>query len=127
MNLLSLMAVFIGGGVGSVLRYVAGRLLPASSATAFPWGTFAVNAAGCLLIGVVASAAPHIGMRGECRALLQAGLCGGLTTFSTFSRELFDQLSAGAFGAAALYLVASLAVGLTAVALGYFIGARMVG
>lgn len=115
----------MGGGVGSVARYLVGQLLPTAPGGHFPWATFAVNIVGCLLIGLFATIALHSAMRAEVRSLLIAGLCGGLTTFSTFCREALDLFTAGAVGQAALYVAVSLAVGLGAVAAGYLIASRL--
>ena len=79
--------IFIGGGVGSVLRYLAQiSINERMSGIGFPfsWGTFIVNIAGSLLIGLFYSISERWNLSMEMRLLLTTGLCGGFTTFSTF-------------------------------------------
>lgn len=108
--------VFLGGGIGSALRYAVSVVL---NGHGFPFGTFAVNVLGCFLIGLFGAAAGKFGWSESVRLLLTTGLCGGFTTFSTFSAEGLAFLKDGAYGAFALYAGASLVVGLLAVALGW--------
>ncbi len=83
-----------GGAVGSALRYLAGVMLPSAAGT-FPWPTFVVNVVGSFALGMIAAAATHHDVLSRQQALLLGtGLCGGFTTFSTFSVEsvaLFEQ------------------------------------
>jgi len=106
-----LAAVFAGGAAGALLRVLAAESLPAGN---FPWPTLAVNLAGAFLLGAVMARVAS----GAGRALLGAGLCGGLTTFSTLQLELLDLLGAGRIAVAATYAAASLALGLAAVGAG---------
>lgn len=108
--------VFIGGGVGSVLRYAAGVAL--GGGASFPWATFAVNAAGSLLIGLFSGLAARFAWCDGARLALTVGLCGGFTTFSTFSKEALALAEAGRFGAFALYAFGGVAVGIAAAAIG---------
>lgn len=86
--MLNAMLVFLGGGVGSVLRYAASQLAARAAGTGFPWGTLAVNLAGCLLIGLVAGLSERSASIGPAgRVLLIAGFLGGFTTFSAFGYE----------------------------------------
>ena len=110
--------VFLGGGTGSVLRYLVGMWI---DSTAFPWATFAVNAVGSLAIGLFSGWASRFGWSEETRLLLTTGLCGGFTTFSTFSKESLAIAEAGRWSAFAAYAFGSVAVGIAAVALGYWI------
>ena len=88
--------IFIGGGVGSVLRYIASSLLRNSySPGYFPWGTFVVNIVGCFLIGCFSSLVLKNTINAEMKQLLIIGLCGGFTTFSTFSNESLVLLKDG--------------------------------
>ena len=116
-----LLLVFLGGGLGSGLRYAISRylnpLLPH-----FYLGTFTVNIIGCLLIGVVFG----LSMRNEVlspaqTALFATGFCGGFTTFSSFSFEQLMLLREGAYVSFLGYTLASLVVGLLAVMLGLWI------
>lgn len=114
-----LIAVAAGGALGSMLRYVlSGIALAESVWCGFPLGTFAVNAAGSLLIGVVLGAElPPPAVR-----LLAVGFCGGFTTFSTFSADTLRLLRAGSYGPAAAYAALSIAVCLACTAAGWWFG-----
>lgn len=112
-----ILLVGIGSFVGGVLRYLV-SLMMKSAGGDFPWATFAVNILGCLLIGLLwgwgsRSLSPQLMM------LLSVGLCGGFTTFSTFSRESLALLQGGSYLMFALYVAGSFVVGILAVALGY--------
>lgn len=125
---MSFLLVFVGGGVGSVLRYWLSSVAswPVSSGQ-FPLKTFAVNMLGCFLIGLLGSAFALMGERAEVRNLFVAGFCGGFTTFSTFSREAFDLFSGGYALTAALYVVLSAVVGVSLVGAGYAFAAKVLG
>ncbi len=110
--------VFIGGGTGSALRYLVGLWI---ASTAFPWATFAVNAVGSLAIGLFGGWAARFGWSESVRLSLTVGLCGGFTTFSTFSKESLALAEAGRWCAFAAYAIGSVAIGIAAVALGYWI------
>lgn len=110
--------IALGGAVGAPLRYLADRAVQARHDSVFPWGTFAVNAAGCLVLGVLTGLATA-GVAGpELRALLGTGLCGALTTYSTFSYETLRLAERGRFLLAVSNVAASALVGLGAVFLG---------
>lgn len=111
--------VFLGGGIGSVLRYLVGGWVQGAAGTAFPWGTFVVNASGCFAIGVLATwltersaPAPELG------AFLLVGVLGGYTTFSSFGIETFRLLEAAAWLRAAGNALGSVAAGLAGAAAG---------
>ena len=115
MNVPALVLVFLGGGLGSVCRYAL-SLLMARGGSPLPWATLGVNVLGCLLIGVFAQT---LARDSALRALFVAGLCGGFTTFSTLSLECLALWQAQQFGWLALYVGASLVLGLAAVAGGF--------
>lgn len=117
-----ILLVGLGGGLGSIFRYLtsvlAGKLLPSP----FPWGTLVVNIVGCLLIGLL------VGMfekgqllSSELRLLLIAGFCGGYTTFSAFALENINLFSNQHSSLAFLYIAASVLLGLAAVWAGFYI------
>lgn len=108
--------VALGGALGSVLRYGAQKLVPAQS---FPYGTFGVNLAGCFLIGLLWAQVQKGYIGDDGRLLLMTGLCGGFTTFSSFTLESMQLLQSGRSGTFILYLTASVALGLLATFCGY--------
>ncbi|WP_248723635.1 fluoride efflux transporter CrcB [Seonamhaeicola sp. ML3] len=113
--------VFIGGGFGSVLRYILGKYLN-NSETGIPYGTFAANILGSLLIGIILGLAARNNTLNQSQTLLLAtGFCGGFTTFSTFAYENHIFLKSGDFTSFAIYTVTSFTVGFLAVFLGMFL------
>lgn len=115
----NILAVFIGGGTGAVLRYLAGVLTVKVLNVNLPVSTFVVNIAGCFILGFLFAlfvSKPEINP--ALKLALTAGFCGGLTTFSTFSLELFEMLKNAQYMQVLVYLVSSLAVGLLAVWIG---------
>lgn len=118
-----LMYIFIGGGAGSVLRYLAQQIVHERMAPlAFPlsWGTCIINITGSLLIGLFYSLSTQLPM--EIRLFLTVGLCGGFTTFSTFSHEALTLLERGFYTSFALYVLLSFTLGIGAVLVGGAIG-----
>lgn len=115
-----LLLIALGGGLGSVLRYlVSGLVQSGARDTAFPIGTLAVNLAGCLAIGVVAELSESRGVfNAEMRSLLVVGLLGGFTTFSTFANETLSAAREDALLFAAGNVLLSVSFGLVAVWLG---------
>ncbi|MEO5972603.1 MAG: fluoride efflux transporter CrcB [Sphingomicrobium sp.] len=107
--------VFLGGGLGSVLRLAVYRLASAWMPEGFAWGTLIVNVAGGLAIGGLAGwfAAREVVPQAAGLFLL-TGLIGGFTTFSAFSLEAVMLWQRGAQSAAALYVVASVLLSLAA-------------
>lgn len=111
--------VFLGGGLGSVLRYGVTLLMSRQTASAFPWATLAVNVVGSLLIGLLSAWLARGVLPAESRLPLVVGLCGGFTTFSTFSNEMLSLLRTGQTALFALYVSLSLVAGLLAVWAGW--------
>lgn len=108
--------VFIGGGIGSVLRYAIGLCI---GAAAFPWATLAVNICGSLAIGLFGGWSERFAWTEAVRLALMVGLCGGFTTFSTFSKESLALVQSGRWCTFAAYALGSVALGLAAVAAGF--------
>lgn len=106
---MTVVLVFVGAAAGAVLRHLTARLLQRR----FPWATLAVNVAGSFVLGAVAGTSPEV------FALVGTGLCGGLTTYSTFSHETVRLTEDGHYGQAVANVAANLATGLAAAALGY--------
>ena len=115
---MNVLCVFFGGGTGSVLRYLVGLWI---GSTAFPWATFAVNAVGSLAIGLFGGLAARFGWGEALRLSLVVGLCGGFTTFSTFSKESLALIEGGSYGLFSLYVAGSVALGIAATALGFWL------
>lgn len=117
----ALLWVAAGGALGSVARYVVSAVVLARlAAWRFPVGTFAVNIAGCLLIGVLAALTlKHDLFTPSTRLFLFTGVAGGFTTFSSFGLETFQLLRRGEVLWAGSYVVASVVVGLLALWLGF--------
>jgi len=118
----TLIAIFLGGGTGSVLRYVIQQLINENLTTNFPWGTFTVNVLGSFLIGLFYALSARLGLSAEIRLLLTTGLCGGFTTFSTFSNDGVLLLKQGHSGTFILYTLASVIIGIIMVWVGAMTG-----
>ena len=124
---MTVLLVAAGGAGGAVLRYVVDQLVSARVKGPFPWGTYVVNVLGCLILGALAGTASVADVPTWLLPLLATGLCGGLTTFSTFSFETFRLAEDGHWSRATANAVGSLAIGLSAAALGYAAAAALAG
>lgn len=111
----SLVFVGIGGGLGSILRYLIQIMIGRQVPIIFPLGTFLVNCSGCFLIGMFYSLATrYTGFSPEWRLFLITGICGGYTTFSTFSYDGLILLKQGANLSFMMYMLGSVLLGLVA-------------
>jgi CrcB protein len=124
--LASSLYVAIGGGFGSWLRYMTGRLTIAwigpVAASAFPWATLTVNVVGSFAMGLLAGWLARHGSAGEAwRLLLGVGVLGGFTTFSAFSLEFALLVERGTIGTAAAYVAVSLVAGFAGLFAGLFL------
>lgn len=116
------LAVAAGSALGGVGRYLLGLLLQRPG-LGFPVATLVVNILGCCAIGLILRhALTPEAMSPTTRAFLTAGVCGGFTTFSTFSVETLALFESGAWGRGVAYIMASLVLGVLATALGYGLG-----
>lgn len=118
----SLLLVGTGGFLGSVSRFLTSKYIQDNFPSAFPFGTFFVNIAGCLLIGLIygiseKSTSFTLGWK----LFLAVGFCGGFTTFSTFANENLALLRDGAFFYFFLYTILSVILGIAATFLGVLI------
>ncbi len=110
-----ILLVGAGGGIGSIARYLCGRWIGSAYPSAFPAGTFAVNIAGCFLIGLFFGLTiKSTGFTNDWRLLLMTGLCGGFTTFSAFTLESIQLLKQDKTGLFFLYIAGSVVSGLLA-------------
>lgn len=116
-----LLAVAIGGATGSVARYLIGVVFLRSSGT-FPISTLLINVAGSFLIGLFARLFDAPDHNQILRVALTIGLCGGFTTFSTFSAETMTLLQEGKPGRAAIYISMSVVLSVLATFAGLLIG-----
>lgn len=114
---MSLLLVAAGAAVGAPLRYLVDRFVQHRTGAGFPWGTLTVNVTGSLLLGFLTEAAGH-------RVLLLAGVgfCGALTTWSTFGYETVRLAGERARRLAVLNITLTLTAGLSAAALGLWLG-----
>lgn len=111
----NLLLVGLGGFIGSVLRYLASLAFVQHTSSSFPFATLTVNVLGCFLIGlIVALGERWTFLTPEWRIFLTTGLCGGFTTFSTFSYESFGLLQDGQFLFLSVNIALSLILGLGA-------------
>ncbi len=117
----AIVLVGLGGGIGSIARYLIGDWLRyATAPDRFPVATFVVNIVGCLIAGMLAGMiARYDVLSPQVRLFLFTGLLGGFTTFSAFGLETTLLLRRGEIQTAATYAVASLVLGIAAVWIGY--------
>ena len=110
------LAVFIGGGLGSILRYALSLWLGKHS-SGFPTATFAANVLSCVVLAVVwLYVEKHVNLDEGLKLLVLVGFCGGFSTFSTFSLETFRLLEEGKMLLASVYVLSSVAACLAVLA-----------
>jgi CrcB protein len=115
----NILLVGLGGGGGSMLRYMCQRWLGDAFPHSFPWGTFAVNSAGCFLIGLIWGLTfKTFDANEHWKLFLMAGICGGFTTFSAFTLEGIGLLKEQKIGLFFLYVAGSVVAGLALTLIG---------
>lgn len=117
---MTVLLVAVGAAFGAPLRYLTDRAVQTRHSTGLPWGTFTVNMIGSLLLGGLTGAATALDP--AVSALLGVGLCGALTTYSTFSYETLRLIEDRVPARAVANLAASVVLGVAAAALGWLIG-----
>lgn len=115
--MIEVLAIAVGAAIGAPLRYLTDRAVAARHDPVFPWGTLIVNVTGSFALGVLAG----LSVDGPLAALFGTGLCGALTTYSTFSHETLRLAENGARAAALANVVTSVTLGLGAAALGFLL------
>jgi len=116
------MTVFVGGGLGSTLRFAIQLLMNERIvASHFPWTTFFVNVVGSFMIGLFYGLCSRFNLPDDLRLFLTVGLCGGFTTFSTFSNDIIAMIRQGDGLICAVYIVVCIVLGITACLIGGWI------
>lgn len=127
MNLLTCLIVMAGGAVGTLSRYLISVVaLPISDK--IPWGTILINFTGSFVIGffgTLSLAHGRLPVSENVRLFVMVGLCGGYTTFSSFSLQTFDLIRGGAVFRAGVNVTASIVLCIAAVALGHFVASHL--
>lgn len=124
MAILNYLLVFLGGGAGSILRYGIGQWVPNKIGPdgGFPWGTLLANILATALLGLGLAYFGRDLLTDRQRLLLLTGFCGGFSTFSTFSAELWQLWAAGHLWTAGLYLFLSILASIAALLVAYQLG-----
>ena len=113
--------VMAGSALGGLGRYWLAIIVDRAASLAFPWGTLLVNVLGSMVIGLAGSAT-DARLHADFRAFLMVGVCGGFTTFSSFSLQTLEQLQHGRIEAALAYVGLSVLACLLATWAGYHLG-----
>ena len=119
------LCVFIGAAIGGVGRYSLSGMVANWIGATFPWGTLIVNVTGCFVIGVFNTLTGPDGVflvPGNLRVFVMVGMCGGYTTFSSFSLETLNLVRNGEWFASGAYILASTVLCLIGVWLGHVAG-----
>ena len=121
-----LLYIAVGSAAGGVLRYLLGGVIQRATGGTFPVGTLLINISGSFLLGLIYRySADSAAISAEMRAMLTIGLCGGYTTFSSFSYESIRLIEDGQFSRALLYVLLSVVLCLAGTALGIVAGREL--
>ena len=116
--MITALGVGVAAALGAIARYLVDQAVSRRFGTVFPLGTWLINVTGSFVLGLVAGLAAHDGLSVQVVAVVGTGVCGGYTTFSTFSYETIRLMEDGSGLVALGNLVGSMAAGLAAAALG---------
>ncbi|AFM05318.1 camphor resistance protein CrcB [Bernardetia litoralis DSM 6794] len=119
---LSLVAIFIGGGLGSIARFLLSKWIIAHS-SGFPTATFVTNFLACIVLGFLAYYLGEAKKESEqlLAALFMTGFCGGFSTFSTLNLETFKLIQAQNYQIAFLYTFSNIIIGFLGIAIGFWL------
>lgn len=121
-----LIYIFIGGGLGSLVRFLLGKWVNTFHNSNFPFGTLTINIIACFVMGFIIGLADHKQLLSPAiRLFWVVGFCGGFSTFSAFSSETFTLIQQGQNTTMLLYILLSVGVCLTATFGGLFIAERI--
>jgi CrcB protein len=123
---MTLLLVVLGAAVGAPLRYLTDLFVQSRHDSVFPWGTFTVNIAGCLVLGTTAGAVSAADAPSWMLTLVGTGFCGALTTFSTFGYETVRLIEEGSLLEGGLNVAASVVVGMLACVIGWGLAVAVV-
>jgi CrcB protein len=116
---MQIILVFLGAGIGGVLRFLFGKAATQMMGAGFPYGTLGVNVIGGFCMGIAAAIlAKNADSSGFIQYFVMVGILGGFTTFSTFSLDVVKLAQSGQMAAAALYIGSSIVISIGAVLLG---------
>ena len=119
----SLLLVFLGGGLGSVIRFSLSKWISSLHNHHFPWGTLVVNVVACLVLGWIIGLADHKHIISpSARLFWTVGFCGGFSTFSTFSSETLELIQSGLTASLVLYIAGSVLLCVAATYAGLYVG-----
>lgn len=119
----SLLLVFLGGGLGSVIRFSLSKWISSLHNHHFPWGTLVVNVVACLVLGWIIGLADHKHIVSpSARLFWTVGFCGGFSTFSTFSSETLELIQSGLTASLVLYIAGSVLLCVAATYAGLYVG-----
>ncbi len=124
--MIKILAVALGGAIGSTGRYLTSLAVESFSNSRFPYETLAANLLGCFLIGLLWGYFERLTISNEFRLFLFTGVLGGYTTFSTFARENIQFFKTGEPFSALSYILVSNLIGLSLVAVGFLISTHLI-
>lgn len=122
--MINLIAVFLGGGLGSLCRYGLARGMNQAEQD-FPYATLLANILSCIILGLLISLMAKPGLSNFQKLFFTMGFCGGFSTFSTFSNETFELFQSGSYTSAFLNIAGSLILCLFSIYLGMLSGKHL--